>query len=54
MPVGNSRADYESELAKARQEKRNGGTVHPAEEVCSREIMRTKGKQPRILLTNVK
>ena len=28
--------------------------VHPAEEVCSREKMRTAGNQPRILLTNVK
>ncbi len=29
-------------------------TVYPPEEVCSREVMRTRGKQPRILLTNVK
>ena len=28
--------------------------VHPPEEVCSREKMRTLGSQPRILLTNVK
>ena len=29
-------------------------TVYPPEEVCSREVMRTPGGQPRILLTNVK
>ena len=31
-----------------------GETVYPPEEVCSRQAMRTRGKQPRILLTNVK
>ncbi|MCY3776935.1 MAG: DEAD/DEAH box helicase [Candidatus Aminicenantes bacterium] len=31
-----------------------GETVYPSEEVCSREMMRTAGCQPRILLTNVK
>jgi hypothetical protein len=33
---------------------RRSETVYPAEEVCSREIMRAPGRQPRILLTNVK
>ena len=53
LPTGASRADYEAHLAKVRGEKRSE-SVHPPEEVCSREIMRTAGKQPRILLTNVK
>jgi len=48
-----SQADYEASLAEARREQRSE-TVHPAEEVCSREAMRTPGRQPRILLTNVK
>lgn len=50
---GSSLADYEAQLAKVRSENRSE-TVHPAEEVCSREGMRTPGRQPRILLTNVK
>ncbi len=53
FPAGSSRADYEARLAQVRREKRSE-TVYPAEEVCSREIMRTPGRQPRILLTNVK
>ncbi|MFA5786294.1 MAG: DEAD/DEAH box helicase [Actinomycetota bacterium] len=53
LPVGASRADYEARLAEVRREKRSE-TVYPAEEVCSREAMRTPGRQPRILLTNVK
>jgi len=53
LPAGASRADYEAKLATVRSE-RGGETVHPAEEVCSREAMRTPGGQPRILLTNVK
>ena len=48
-----SRADYEARLELARRAG-SGETVYPAEEVCSREIMRTAGRQPRILLTNVK
>ena len=36
-----------------RREKRSEA-VYPPEEVCSREVMRTPGRQPRILLTNVK
>ncbi len=53
MPPGSTRAEYEERLAGVRREKR-GDTVFPAEEVCSREVMRTAGRQPRILLTNVK
>jgi len=53
LPPGSSRADYEARLAQARREKRSE-TIYPSEEVCSREIMRTAGRQPRILLTNVK
>lgn len=53
LPVGASRADYEARLAEVRREKRSEA-VYPPEEVCSREIMRTAGRQPRILLTNVK
>ncbi|MGO8684589.1 MAG: DEAD/DEAH box helicase, partial [Thermoleophilia bacterium] len=53
LPQGASRADYEAKLAQAR-ERGSSETVYPAEEVCSREAMRTPGAQPRILLTNVK
>jgi ATP-dependent helicase YprA (DUF1998 family) len=53
LAAGSSRADYEAALDRMRSENR-GDTVYPAEEVCSREVMRTPGKQPRILLTNVK
>ena len=53
LPAGSSRADYEARLAQARRDG-SGETVYPAEEVCSREVMRTAGRQPRILLTNVK
>ncbi len=53
MPAGSTRAQYEARVAKVRDEKRSE-TVYPAEEVCSREMMRRPGKQPRILLTNVK
>ena len=53
LPHGASRADYEARLARVRREG-SGETVHPFEEVCSRQIMRTAGRQPRILLTNVK
>ena len=48
-----SRADYFARLEQA-GERGLGETVYPAEEVCSRQAMRTPGKQPRILLTNVK
>ena len=50
---GSSRADYEARLQQARRAG-SGETVYPAEEVCSREMMRTAGRQPRILLSNVK
>ena len=53
LPAASSRADYEARLARARREG-SGETVYPAEEVCSREVMRSRGRQPRILLTNVK
>ena len=50
---GASLAVYEERLKRARKDG-SGETVYPAEEVCSREAMRTVGRQPRILLTNVK
>lgn len=53
LPAGSSLADYEAKLAEIRREKRSD-TVYPPEEICSREMMRTAGRQPRILLTNVK
>ncbi len=53
LPTGASHAAYEARLTEVRREKRSE-TVYPPEEVCSRDIMRTPGRQPRILLTNVK
>ena len=53
LPMGASLADYQAELARAQREGQ-GETIYPAEEVCSRETMRAPGRQPRILLTNVK
>jgi SOS-response transcriptional repressor LexA len=53
LPAGSSRADYEKAVELVRREQRSE-TVYPPEEVCSREVMRTRGRQPRILLTNVK
>jgi hypothetical protein len=53
LAPGTSRADYEAVLAEVRREKRSE-TVHPPEEICSRESMRKADFQPRILLTNVK
>ena len=53
LAPGSSRADYEARLERTRREG-SGETVYPAEEICSREVMRTAGRQPRILLTNVK
>ena len=53
LPPGSSRADYETRLERGRRDG-SGETVYPAEEVCSREVMRGAGRQPRILLTNVK
>ena len=53
LQPGSTRADYEAVLNQYRKQGRPDA-VHPAEEVCSREMMRTPGRQPRILLTNVK
>ncbi|MGC9327588.1 MAG: DEAD/DEAH box helicase [Candidatus Hinthialibacter sp.] len=53
LKPGSTRADYESVLQSYRKQGRPD-VVHPAEEICSREKMRTPGSQPRILLTNVK
>lgn len=53
LKSGSSKADYLEVLAKYRKDGRPDA-VHPFEEVCSREKMRTPGSQPRILLTNVK
>ncbi|MGH9390549.1 MAG: DEAD/DEAH box helicase, partial [Vicinamibacteria bacterium] len=50
---GSSRADFRAAFERAQREKR-GTAVHPPEERVSREDMRAAGKQPRILLTNVK
>ena len=50
---GSSRADYLARLTRA-QRAGTGESVYPSEEVLSRQAMRTPGKQPRILLTNVK
>lgn len=50
LPPGSSRADYLEEVKR----QKHGETVYPPEEVCSREVMRTPGRQPRVLLTNVK
>lgn len=53
LPKGSTRADYDAKLQELRDQGRTE-TVHPFEEACSREAMRTPGGQPRILLTNVK
>ncbi|HBJ33841.1 MAG TPA: helicase, partial [Planctomycetaceae bacterium] len=53
MEAGESRADYEFRIRETR-ESGLSDSVHPTEEVCSREKMRTNGCQPRILLTNIK
>ncbi|MBK7923174.1 MAG: DEAD/DEAH box helicase [Gemmatimonadetes bacterium] len=50
---GATRQDYLVERNRATEE-RAGGGVYPVEELVSREEMRAPGKQPRILLTNVK
>jgi len=54
-----SRAAYEAACRRREQEReqrRSQGSyaIHPPEERCSRDEMREAGKQPRILLTNVK
>lgn len=53
LEPGSTRADYLAVLERCRQQGRPDA-LHPAEEVCSREAMRTPGRQPRILLTNAK
>jgi len=53
LPAGSTRADYEAVLKQYRDQGRPDA-VHPPEEICSREKMRSLGNQPRILLTNVK
>jgi len=53
LPQGSSRADYRAAL-KERDNRGESYAVHPFEERASREEMRAAGKQPRILLTNVK
>lgn len=53
MPEGSSNADYQATLERYREQGRSD-SIHPREEACSREVMRTDGRQPRILLTNVK
>ena len=49
LQPGSTRADYEEVLRRYRDQGRPDA-VHPAEEVCSREMMRTPDRQPRILL----
>ena len=53
LQPGSSQADYKKAIKRYREQGRPDA-IHPAEEICSREMMRTSGKQPRILLTNVK
>ncbi len=53
LPANASQADYQAKLKEVRDNK-GGESVFPAEEVCSRDAMRSGGGQPRILLTNVK
>ena len=53
LPPGSTAADYQAKLADMQRQKLDVA-LHPAEERASREAMRTPGKQPRILLTNVK
>jgi ATP-dependent helicase YprA (DUF1998 family) len=53
LQPGSTRADYQAVLQRYREQGRPDA-VHPAEEICSREKMRSAGCQPRILLTNVK
>lgn len=53
LPPTASRQDFLAARQRATED-RAGGGIFPAEERVSREEMRTPGKQPRILLTNVK
>src|SRR5690606_41543592 len=57
LPPGSSREDYRGALAQAREETNSARarpTVIPAEERASRQEIRQRGKQPQILITNVK
>jgi ATP-dependent helicase YprA (DUF1998 family) len=53
LSAGSSSADYEAKVHELRERKEDR-PVYPFEERPSREEMREEGKQPRILLTNVK
>ena len=53
LPPGASVADYRAKVEEFRK-RGQALAVHPPEERVSREEMRASGKQPRILLTNVK
>ena len=53
LSPGASAADYRAKIEEFRK-RGQSIAVHPPEERVSREEMRTPGKQPRILLTNVK
>lgn len=53
LPAGTSNIEYQTVLERARKERRTNA-IHPPKERCSRQMMRTPGEQPRILLTNVK
>lgn len=53
LPAGSSQADYTAKLEEVRRKKLDVA-VHPPEERVSRDEMRTLGRQPRILLTNVR
>lgn len=53
LNLGAGVADYDAEVSRLRETKVDR-PVHPHEERVTREEMRTAGKQPRILLTNVK
>ena len=51
MPVNSSKADYTARKQRMLEEG-SAVNLHPPEEVCDRQTMRTQGKQ-RILITNV-
>ena len=53
LDPGASRADYRAKVDQLQRQNQNLA-VHPPEERASREEMRSRGQQPRILLTNVK
>ncbi len=53
LPSGSSSADYEAKVHELRERKEDRA-VYPFEERSSRVEMREEGRQPRILLTNVK